>query len=63
MSDAEILKYSGILQKEFWENGDAVMADQSFAMEDLLSPMGVFLIMPSLLRGKDEATAEEVKES
>jgi len=63
MSDAEILKYSGILQNEFWEYGDAVMADQSFAMEDLLSPMGVFLIMPSLLRGKDEATAEEVKES
>ena len=43
ISDAEIVKRSGILQKEFWEDGDSVMADRGFTIADLLSPMGVSL--------------------
>ena len=63
ISDVEIVKRSGILQKEFWEDGDSVMADRGFTIADLLSPMGVSLNIPSFLRGKDQLSHEEVRES
>ena len=52
ISDAEIVKHSGILQTDFWGDRDSVMADRGFTIADLLSPMGVYLYIPSSLRGK-----------
>jgi hypothetical protein len=63
ISDVEIVKRSGILQKELWEKGDSVMADRGFTIESLLSPMGVSLNIPSFLSGRDQLPEEEVKES
>ena len=39
------------------------MADRGFTIADLLSPMGVSLNIPSFLRGKDQLSHEEVRES
>ena len=44
-SDKQIVKESGLLN--LLENGDSVMADKGFLIQDLLDPLGVTLNMPS----------------
>ena len=59
ISDRDICIKSGLLTKELWDKGDAVMVDRGFTIGDLLEPLGVELIMPSFLAGRDQLTTEE----
>lgn len=63
ISDVEIVKRSGILQKELWEDGDYVMADRGFTIKELLEPLGVSLNIPAFLKGKDQLSREDISES
>ena len=59
ISDKEIVKKSGILEKELWSPGDSVMADRSFTIERDLKEVKVDLNIPSFLgrRGEDSCRA------
>lgn len=48
MSDVEIVKLSGVL--DLIEQGDSVMADKGFTIDDLLEEKGVTLNIPPFLR-------------
>lgn len=63
ISDKAIVKQSGFLQKCFWNEGDSVMADRGFLIEDDLKQYGVKLNIPAFLKGRDQLTSAEVKES
>ena len=63
ISDKAIVKQSGFLQSCFWSNGDSVMADRGFQIEEDLKPLKVKLNIPAFLDGRDQLTAAEVKES
>ena len=63
ISDKEIVRKSGILEKELWSPGDSVMADRGFTIESDLKELNVDLNIPSLLGGRAQLTAAEVKES
>lgn len=58
ISDCEIVEQSGFLKLEF-DNGDTVMADKGFTIEDLL-PLGVTLNIPPFLGSNSQMTAEDV---
>ena len=52
------------LRKCFWNEGDSVIADRGFLIEDDLKHYGVKLnIPPAFLKGCDQLTSAEVKES
>lgn len=58
ISDREIVTRSGFLSQAF-ENGDTVMADKGFTIEDIL-PLGVKLNIPPFLRANAQMSAEDV---
>ena len=49
ISDKEIVRKSGILEKELWSPGDSVMADRGFTIESDLKELNVDLNIPSFL--------------
>ena len=51
------------LRKCFWNEGDSVIADRGFLIEDDLKHYGVKLNIPAFLKGCDQLTSAEVKES
>lgn len=59
ISDREICIKSGLLSKELWEAGDALMAHRGFRIADLLDPLGVELIIPSFLGGREQLSEAE----
>ena len=63
ISGKEIVRKSGILEKELWSPGDSVMADRGFTIESDLKELKVNLNIPSCLGGRAQLTAAEVKES
>lgn len=63
MSDKEIVRKSGFLQKYLWDTGDSVMADRGFLIENDLKQFGVNLNIPAFLDGRNQFTAIELKES
>ena len=63
ISDKEIVRKSGILEKELWSPGDIVMADRGFTIEGDLKELNVDLNIPSFLGGGAQLTTAEVKES
>ena len=63
ISDKEIVRKSGILEKELWSHGDSVMAERGFTIESELKELKVDLNIPSFLGGRAKLTAAEVKES
>ena len=63
ISDKEIVRKSGFLQKYLWDAGDSVMADRGFLIEDDLKQFGVNLNIPAFLDGREQFTAAELKES
>ena len=63
ISDKEIVDRSGLLNKNFWEEGDSLMADRGFTIKELLDPLKVELNIPAFLEGRTQFTTEEVKES
>lgn len=58
ISDREIVLRSGFLDMSF-DNGDSVMADKGFTIQDLLPP-GVFLNMPPFLGSQQQMSPEDV---
>ena len=56
ISDKEIVKKSGILEKELWSPGDSVMADRSFTIERDLKEVKVDLNIPSFLGRRAQLT-------
>ncbi|KAK2549093.1 hypothetical protein P5673_030462 [Acropora cervicornis] len=58
ISDREIVEKSGFLNLPF-PNGDSVMADKGFTIEDIL-PLGVSLNIPPFLGMSDQMSAEDV---
>ena len=63
ISDKEIVKKSGILEKELWSSGDSAMAYRGFTIESDLRELKVDLNIPFFLGGRAQLTAAEVKES
>ena len=63
ISDKEIVRKSGILEKELWPPENSVMADRGFTIESDLKELNVDLNIPSLLGGRAQLAAAEVKES
>ena len=63
ISDKEIVRQSGFLEKSLWSPGDSVMADRGFTIEEDLKPLNVALNIPSFLRGRSQLNIAEVKES
>ena len=58
ISDCEIVERSGFLKLEF-DNGDTMMADKGFTIDDLL-PLGVTLNIPPILGSNSQMTAQDV---
>ena len=58
-SDREIVIKSGLLNPMLYEEGDSIMADRGFTIQDLVEPMGVRLIIPSFLSGRQQLSKEE----
>ena len=63
ISDKNIKVKSGLLNRQMWELGEELMADRGFTIEDYLSPLGVKLVIPSFLKGREQFTEEEVIKS
>lgn len=63
ISDKNIVIKSGFLYPELWEPGDAIMADRGFLIADYVHPLGVELIIPSFLKGREQFTESEVVRS
>ena len=54
---------SVLLNPNIWEQGDIVMADQGFLIENYLKPLEVGLEMPNFLKGRDQFTIKETFKS
>ena len=63
VSDKEIVRKSGILEKELWFPGDSFMEDRGFTVESDLKELKFDLNIPSFLGGRAQLTSAEVKES
>ena len=63
ISDKELVAKSGILNKDLWGEDDSLMADRGFTIEDELKPLNVSLNIPAFLKGRDQLSEKEVKES
>ena len=61
MSDREITKRSGFLN--ILNNGDGVLADRGFLIEDLLLERGAKLKIPPFLKGRKKFTYKELVHS
>ncbi len=61
VSDKQITMESGFLDKV--TNGDCIMADRGFLIEDELNERGAVLKIPRFTKGKDQLSAKEVDES
>lgn len=58
ISDREIVVRSGLLSQAF-DDGDSVMADKGFQIQDIL-PLGVTLNIPPFLGGDSQMSVEDV---
>ena len=63
MSDKDIVKRSGILNKNPWDDIDSIMDDKSFAIQNELALLNVKLNIPSFLGGRAQLNESEVKEN
>ena len=61
ISDERLTQMSGIL--DLLEQGDSVMADKGFDIQDDSTPLGVTLNMPPFLKGKTQLDANEMVET
>ena len=63
ISEKEIIKRSGMLNKNLWDDNDSIMADRGFTIQNKLAPFNVELNIPSFLGGRAQLTEAEFKES
>ena len=61
ISDKHITQTSGFL--EFLEEGDMVMADKGFLIEDMVKERGCTLLIPNFLSNKGQFSSEESSEN
>ena len=54
---------SGFLNPNLWEQGDIVMDNRGFLIEDYLTPLRVGLEIPNFLKGRDQFTIKETVRS
>ena len=59
-SDKQITIKSGLLNPELWNPGEELMADRGFLVEEYLGPLGVGLVMPAFLNGREQFGEKEV---
>ena len=59
------LFYGSISDKEIvrWNQGDSVMTDRGFTIDEELKSLGVTSNIPGFLKGREQLTSAEVKES
>ena len=62
-SDKEMTIRCGILNPALWEQGDGLMADRGFTIADYTKPMGIDLVIPDFLKGRDQLSPDEVIKS
>lgn len=61
ISDRELTKRSGLL--ELLKSGDTVMADHGFNIQDDLTPLGLRVNIPPLLKGKKQLDPNKLVET
>lgn len=61
ISDKELVKQSGLLP--LLQPGDQIMADKGFVIQDLLTPLGCSVVMPSFLSSKQQFSKGELQNS
>ena len=59
ISDREITERCGILKMSY-QDGDSMMADKGFNIQDLLDPINVKLNIPPFLHMQDQMSADDV---
>ena len=62
-SGKEMVLKSGILNPLVWDKGDGLMADGGFTIQDYVSELGLDLIIPSFLDGREQLTVEETDDT
>ena len=63
ISDHEVTAQSELLQGGMLEDGDSVMADRSFDVEDLLAAKGVRMNIPAHLKGRAQLSRKDVEKT
>ena len=61
ISDKELVRQSGLLP--LLQPGDQLMADKGFVIQDLLTPLGCEVVMPSFLSSKKQFSKGDLQES
>lgn len=61
ISDKELVRQSGLLP--LLQPGDQLMADKGFVIQDLLTPLGCEVVMPSFLSSKRQFSKNDLQES
>ncbi|XP_022800926.1 uncharacterized protein LOC111338672 [Stylophora pistillata] len=61
ISDKELVKQSGLLP--LLQPGDQIMADKGSVIQDLLTPLGYSVVMPSFLSSNQQFSKCELQES
>ncbi len=61
ISDRQIVEKSGFL--DFLEDGDVILADRGFTIEDLVRERGAFLVLPPFLKGRAAFSFEETQQT
>jgi len=54
------ITFRGILNPQLWEHGDAIMADRGFTIQEYTDNLGIKLIIPSFLNGREQLHENEV---
>ena len=53
IADVEMVKWSGILKKDLWNESDSLMADRGFTVENSLKPLDVLLNILAFINGME----------
>ncbi len=59
-SDRQIVERSSLLQENLFENGDSIMADRGFIVQDLFALKQVHVNIPTVMRNMNQLPAEKV---
>ena len=62
VSDKEIVRKSGVLEKQLWFSGDSVMEDRGFTIQSDLKELKFDLNIFYFLGGRSQLKASEVKQ-
>ena len=62
ISDVELTRVCGLLEKLKGKSGVSIMADRGFTVQDQLQSIGIKLNVPPFMEGRQQLPAEEVQE-